>query len=343
MKRSTLLSVTALLTVTVATAIALFTLSPAPDPKTATGVPREATSAPAGVLDAGQILTAARAISDALPPLPDHLTDAMPDITFQTDANGDLIPTLATRNIFDFFLSALEDEPLEQVLARLERTLSSHLEEPALTQARDLLERYLSYRIELDALAKQAQPVMTSSGFDVVALQQRQETLEGLRQGRFSGTEAEAFFGLEETQDRHMLEYLRISQDSSLSDNERNRALASLEQQLPQALREVRQRVTRNGEVYRQVNQMRAAGASDAEVFQARTHVLGAEAATRLAELDQQRAQWQQRLDDFLQARNRIRQSGMSVSDQQAAIDDLIASRFTGAEVVRARALSAEL
>ncbi|SDW35198.1 lipase secretion chaperone [Marinobacter mobilis] len=278
-----------------------------------------------------------------LPPLPSHLADAMPEIRFEVNDEGDLIPTHATRTLFDFFLSGLEDEPLPQVLARLEQTLSSHLDEPALSQARALLDRYLNYRIQLDALAREAQPVRSPSGFDLVVLQQRQETLEGLRQGNFSSAEAQAFFGLEEAQDRYMLGYLRISQDTSLTDRERASALASLDHQLPQPIREVRQRVTRHGELYQQVRQMRADGATDADVYQARAQTLGNDAAARLAELDQQRINWQQRLNTFIQERNRILQSGLSASDQQAAIDEVLTRRFSGPEITRVRALSTEL
>lgn len=289
------------------------------------------------------MLESARHPSEPLPPLPESLAGAMPDLTFEIDSDGNLIPNPETRNIFDFFLAGLEDEPLELVLTRLEQMLANNLGEPALGQARDLLQRYLDYRIRMDGLTESAQPVMTSSGFDLAALRQRQNELTALRQGSFSASEAEAFFGLEAVQDRYMLEYLAISQDPNLSERARTSALADLDAQLPAPIRDIRQRVTRNGQLYQQVRQMRLAGASTAEVYQTRAEALGDEAASRLAELDQQRAKWQQRLQDFVRERDNIRQSGLSPSDQQQAIDQLIGQRFSGPEVVRVQALSAEL
>lgn len=284
-----------------------------------------------------------RPLSSPLPPLPPHLADAMPEVRFKLTAEGELIPTPSVRTLFDFFLSGLEEEPLPTVLARIEQTLSAHLSEPALTQARALLEHYLDYRIQLDALARSAQPVMTPSGFDLAALRQREEALESLRQGNFSDAEAQAFFGLEQTQDQYMLAYLGITQNRSLSERERTRALAALDQQLPQPIRELRQRVTRHGELHQQVRQMRAAGASDAEIYQTRAQTLGDDAAARLAELDRERAQWQQRLEGFVEERERIRQSGLSAEDQGAAIDALVTRQFSGPEIARVRALSEEL
>lgn len=345
MKQTVLLSVATGLALAGAGTLALLSHSSAPDQPLAyapaSAPPAYTAESPLGREE--RLRASPPPAPSSLPPMPSHLADAMPEIRFELSDKGDLIPTHATRTLFDFFLSGLEDEPLPQVLARLEQTLAAHLREPALSQARALLDRYLNYRIQLDTLARETQPVRTSSGFDLVALQQRQEILEGLRQGNFSSAEAQAFFGLEEAQDRYMLGYLRISQDSSLTDRERARALASLDHQLPQPIREVRQRVTRHGELYQQVVQMRAAGATDADVYQTRAQALGDDAAARLAELDQQRANWQQRLEGFIQERDRIRQSGLSANDQQAAIDEVLASRFSGPEMTRVRALSAEL
>ncbi len=280
---------------------------------------------------------------DALPPLPSHLADAVPNPELAVDTHNHLIPAPAIRKLFDFYLASLSDEPMALALSRLDQALASRLHGTALTQARDLLHRYVNYRIELDRLSQASGPVYTADGFDLQELRGRQETLLSLRMASFQPAERDAFFALEATQDSYMLARLEVEQHPDLSNAQKTRALAELEQSLPSDLREVRQRVTRNAELYEQGRQLRESGASTEQLFQLRAQALGHEAAANLANLDRQRQQWQQRLEAFAAERDRIQRSGLSQPDQANAIDQWISEQFTPLEAQRVRALSKEL
>src|SRR5690606_32313520 len=51
------------------------------------------------------------------------------------DGNGNLVPTPGLRDIFDYFLSVLGEEPLDVIVARINAYLASNLSASAATQA----------------------------------------------------------------------------------------------------------------------------------------------------------------------------------------------------------------
>ncbi|MBT9529203.1 MAG: lipase chaperone, partial [Pseudomonas sp.] len=74
-----------------------------------------------------------------------------------------------------------------------------------------------------------------------------------------------------------------------------------------------------------------------------RASTLDPQAASALQQLDEQRRQWQARLQAYAAERNRLRQSGLSPTDQQLAIEQLLAQGFDQRERLRVMALDAEL
>lgn len=87
-----------------------------------------------------------------------------------------------------------------------------------------------------------------------------------------------------------------------------------------------------------------AEGIDDAQVLDAlRTEVFGLEAAARLKALDQKRAQWQQRLQQYYCAKQQILQSnGIVEEDKQSQVDALQQRLFQGPEITRVRALDGQ-
>ncbi|MDC0661564.1 lipase secretion chaperone [Marinobacter sp. SS21] len=316
-----------------------------PDRLAPTGTPAPLSGPPAGLTASSPpapfgVVTGTH---EALPPLPSHLANAEPEAELRVDADNNLIPTPGIRNLFDFYLAGLSDEPMALTLGRLDQALAARLQGAALAQARNLLQRYVNYRIELDRLSQASGPVYTATGFDLQALRSRQDTLLSLRAANFQPAERDAFFALEAAQDSYMLERLGVEQQPTLSNAQKTLALAELERNLPAPLREIRQRVTQNARLYEQSRQLRQAGASAEQLYQLRAEALGNDAAANLANLDRQRQQWQQRLTAFAAERDRIQRSGLSQHDQAAAIDRWINEQFTPLEARRVRALSKEI
>lgn len=278
-----------------------------------------------------------------LAPLPSDLAGIEPDIDITMDADGNLETTPELRQMFDFYLSNLGNEPLENVMARINALLGRQLDGPTLAQAHDLLARYVDYRLALDSLGDSLAPVETGSSFDLDALQSRYDTLNNLRKKQFSETEGEAFFALEDVQDRYMLEKLKLEQNTALSEQGHEQALAILEQSLPEPIRLARERATRDGDLYVKTQNMRATGKSAEDIYQARAAVLGDEAASRLANLDDKQSLWKNRLSQYAGERNDIRNAGLSRGDQESAVKALRNRLFEGTERLRVKALDPDL
>ena len=274
-----------------------------------------------------------------LPPLPASLQGSSHDVRLHTDADGNLLIEADILHLFEFYLSALVEEPLELCLTRISLALAEQLQGPALDQARDLLKRYLDFKIALVDLHQLPGAVDASGTYALDAIELRQQRLRDLRLQHFSAHEAQVFFQEEDNYDSYMLAHLKLAQDQSLDAGQRQQALEQLEQQLPEAIRESRQQATQQTELYELTEQMKQDGASAEALFQVRAKVLGIEAASALAELDQRQAKWNSRLSSYEQERDAIRQSGLSAQDQQAAIASLIEQRFEAEERPQVQAM----
>ncbi len=268
--------------------------------------------------------------------LPATLQGTRHGIALETDVNGHLRLQPQLLELFDFYFSAIDEEPVAQILLRIHHDLTQQLQEPALTQARDLLKRYLDYRLAMaDLPAGSAAPTAQ-------AFAQHLDALTRLRAEYFSDEETQAFFSSDLNQDQFMLAQLRLS-ERDLSPEQQRRELALLEASLPAEQRAVRQQVSRDGELYAATEAMRAAGASDEAIYQLRASTLDPQAASALQQLDEQRRQWQTRLQAYASERNNLRQSGLSPADQQQAIEQLRAQRFDQSERLRVIALDEDL
>ena len=88
------------------------------------------------------------------------------------------------------------------------------------------------------------------------------------------------------------------------------------------------------------MQELRAAGATEDQIFAARERRFGHDAAERLAELDRQRAEWQERLDNYQVERDLlIAKMPEASAERDAALQSLRTAHFAPAEIARVRAL----
>ena len=92
--------------------------------------------------------------------------------------------------------------------------------------------------------------------------------------------------------------------------------------------------------VYEQAVNMKANGESKEAIYQMRSETLGDEAAQALAQLDNEREVWNQRLEGFQAQYQAIQSSGMSEQDAVVEINALLGSDFTTTEAIRVKAIS---
>lgn len=269
--------------------------------------------------------------------LPNSLAGTRVDGSFHLDAAGNLLVSEDIRRIFDYFLSAQGEEPLASSVQRLRGYITEQLDAPAESQALALLDQYLDYKRQLMQLERDL-PLLA----DLSALRQREAAVQALRARIFSTEAHQAFFANEEAYNAFTLQRLAIQRDSTLDPAAKAAAIDQLRSNLPEEL----QAAVANqlqAELRAQVSALQASGAGPEQIRQLRQQLVGAEATTRLENLDQQRLQWQQRLQVYLREKARIEANqGLSASDKAAAISRLQEEGFNSQERLRLQA-AAEL
>ena len=278
----------------------------------------------------------ARATRDAaaptdLGPLPGSLQGTDIDGWLGVDDDGHLVVTPGARWFFDYFLSATGEESPAHIRARIVAEIDQRLPPAGAREAIDLLDRYLAYRERVRTLQESGAPE---------DLQQRLNQLHEIRQEIFGDGNAAALFGEEENTQLVDIQRRSVLSDQTLSPDERQRKLDELEQQLPASVREARAQALGPVRLMQDEQQLREAGASPEEMRALREQQFGAEAADRLEALDRERAEWQQRLDDYRTARRAIEDDvSLSAAARAHAVDTLLGERFTPQERLRVEAL----
>lgn len=180
---------------------------------------------------------------------------------------------------------------------RLQALVDQHFGADVRDRALALALRYVDYRA---ALGKVAPPADMS---DAKAVREAMQARDGIRQQFFDRAEYDALFADEAALDRHTLARLDIDANRSLTPEQRDQALRAAEEALPPAMRAQREAATAQLGVAQQTAALDARGADDATRFAERSARYGEAAAQALAARDTEERQWQQRLDQYQQAR----------------------------------------
>lgn len=249
-----------------------------------------------------------------------------------TDRFGNLIPTSELRQLFEYYLSALGEESLSQLVARIRLALSA-LDEPARGQALDTLGRYLDYKLALSDLeAAYGEAGASGPG----EMERRMLEIQALRRTWLDADTAEAFFADEEAIDRFQLKKRSLSRDSSLTDEQREEALAEAEMALPEPVRRARQQTRK----FARYEQVREAMANDPEALRAwRRQEFGEEAAQRLENLDAEQKDWDRRWQSYTKERDALKASGLAEPEREESLSQLREKYFSETERIRAKAL----
>ncbi|RZI44117.1 lipase chaperone [Herbaspirillum sp. HC18] len=229
--------------------------------------------------------------------------------------------------LFDYYLSALGEKPLEAIRAEIERELDQRLQPGPAAEAKRLLGRYLDYKRELVDVEKQAQ----SAGGSVQAVRARFAQMQEARRHHFSEREIDAMFGMADANDLDAIARLEISQDMNLTEERKRERLAQLDAALPSALREAREEPLRIVRLEETAQKMRAQGASDDDIYRMRSAALSPEAAARLAQVDREEKEWSERIAAYLAERDRLLSGSaqLAAGDRDAMIAQLRQARFT--------------
>lgn len=276
--------------------------------------------------------------STGLEGLPRSLRDTEVDGELAVDENGRLRITQGVRNVFDYFLSAVGEEPVETLLQRLRAYIRHQLPAAAAAEAEGILDGYIAYKKGLAHLQEVAPP--GNGALDTAAVRRQLQQVQALRTQYLSPAVIAAFFESEDVYERYTLARLEILQNPKLSPQARAQQLSAAELQLPPALRESLKVVTQVQDLASLTEDWMARGGTPAELRQIREQLVGPEATSRLEALDRERAAWDQRMSAWNSERAAILGNrSLGEQDRETQLGALRAQRFTAEERPRVEAL----
>jgi len=269
--------------------------------------------------------------------LPRSLKGTQVDGEIIIDENKQLVVTEGLRRLFDYFVSAIGEEDEAVIFARVERYIRHHTPEPAASQAVAIFGNYVAYLKALPDIEKRygnLQLQASKSGeLDLSAIAQQKQEVARLRQQYFDKTTIEAFFGAEDNYDDYSIEMVRINQNEQMSEAQKQAARQDYVSRLPDGAikTNILQQANLN-ELMARTEQMKAAGASPEALYNMRRELVGAPAAERLAQVDQEDADFDQRFQQLQSQKQQILAQTTDKAKAQTQITQLEKQLFNDAE-----------
>lgn len=253
------------------------------------------------------------------------------------DDNSQLVVTEGLRRLFDYFLSAMGEENEATIIARVEAYILHHTPELAASSAIQIFYQYMTYLKGLDKLQDSygsLQLQATQAGkLDLDLIAQRRQDINRLRQQLFDAATIKAFFSGEDTYEDYSVAMVGIEQDNSLTNEQKQASREDYISRLPEG--EIKQNFQKQadfGELAQRTTEMKAQGASKEELFAMRRGLVGEAAASRLAGLDVEEANFDARFNQYQAQRQLLIKNSGSAGKAQAQIDELERNQFNDTE-----------
>ena len=258
------------------------------------------------------------------------------DGAYPTDDQGNLLMSAAIKERFEYFLSTLGEFPLESVLQMVRDDIELSLQSPAKEQALKLFDDYIAYKYSLAELEKSMDAAQNYEINDIERFRMQLERLRDKRREYLAQDTVDAFFGFDEMYDDFMLARLEIQNSSQLTKQEKLEQIKSLEDSLPEAVKDMRDDSQKVSQAFKVSESMREEGANDEEVFDYNSQQFGQEAAVKLQDLNDQRAAWKSRVENYLQKKSNIEMNeNLDSQQQQESIAELREQHFSETEIKR--------
>ncbi|MGV3625257.1 MAG: lipase secretion chaperone [Archangium sp.] len=275
------------------------------------------------VTTATPVLNNAREVEARVIASPPSLRDTELDGEISWLPDGSVRIDLALRRRFDHLLSAIGEVSVAQVRTRLENELKPVASADRVARVLEVFDRYVKY---LDA-ASRVQPEAD--------LKKRLAQAHALRVETLGAEIARAFYEDEERSDAWAIERRELIASGRATPEK----LAELDAELPPEARAVVQEAAQLQDTVSDTAQFEAAGLNPEERRKVREAKVGAEAAQRLGELDEQRARWNSRLEAFKSKRTALEPID---AEDQKVLDAMLERDFSEPERRRVQALLAE-
>ena len=269
--------------------------------------------------------------------LPRSLQGTEVDGEIIIDENKQLVVTEGLRRLFDYFLSALGEEDEAVIYARVESYIRSHTPEPAASQAMKIFDQYIAYLKAIPAIEKRygnLQLQATKNGeLDLSVVAQQQQDVAKLRQQYFNKNTITAFFGAEDAYDDYSIAMVKINQDKQMSDAQKEAAKQDYISRMPDNATKANIAQQANlEELISRTEQMQAKGATAEELYNMRRELVGAPAAARLAQVDQQDAHFDQRFKQYQAQKQQLLSQNADKAQAQTQINQIEQQLFNETE-----------
>jgi len=193
---------------------------------------------------------------------------------------------------------------------------------------------------------KQAEKEWLKSGVATNSLQaaiNQLEKITAMRQDYLGQAVADKLFSEQQQKASLSLQKMAIQQETGLSAQQKDSELALLNVSNGNTFPDLNE----IGDVQVQqlnsdVQSMRLAGATHGDIQTMRVEVLGEQAASQVAAMEQQQQQWENRYQSYHQEKQPILDSALSETDKQQQIEALLSVHYSSDELAGARAYDAQ-
>ena len=253
------------------------------------------------------------------------------------DENKQLVVTEGLRRLFDYFLSALGEEDEATIFARVESYIRSFVPEPAASQAIVIFNKYVGYLKAIPEIEKRfgnLQLQATQNGeLDLNMVAQQKQDVAKLRQQYFDTQTITAFFGAEDEYDDYSIAMININQNKLMSDEQKAAAQQDYVSRMPDNMTKVNieQQANLNALMSR-TEQMKAQGATPEALYNMRRELVGAAAAGRLAQLDKEDANFDQRFTQYQTQKQQLLSQNTNSTQARVQIEQLEQQLFSDTE-----------
>ncbi|WP_350657418.1 lipase secretion chaperone [Psychrobacter sp. S1-30-MNA-CIBAN-0213] len=253
------------------------------------------------------------------------------------DENKQLVVTEGLRRLFDYFLSALGEEDEATIFARVESYIHSFVPEPAASQAIVIFNKYVAYLKAIPEIEKSfgnLQLQATQNGeLDLNMVAQQKQDVAKLRQQYFDTQTITAFFGAEDEYDDYSIAMININQNKLMSDEQKAAAQQDYVSRMPDNMTKVNieQQANLNALMSR-TEQMKVQGATPEALYNMRRELVGAAAAGRLAQLDKEDANFDQRFTQYQTQKQQLLSQNTNSTQARVQIEQLKQQLFSDTE-----------
>ncbi|NOH53901.1 lipase secretion chaperone [Vibrio coralliilyticus] len=248
------------------------------------------------------------------------------EIANQSQSQQDTqIDTSSSRDLFDYALSSLGEQELDQIKARIQRLPK---DQQGLVVDEALFETYLQYKTELETLES-----ITSQQITLTDLEQLHQQIMALQSQYFTDEQIQTLFGEENRLRQLAIDKLAIANQNLDAESQAQWLEETLADQ-PDYI----QQAERNNQLIIGLNQ--SSQMDEQNKHLTRVELVGEEAAERLDKLDAKREQFNTQLDSYLQQRSVILSDNtLSDDDKQSQIAYLREQSFDSVQWRRIEAL----